>query len=157
MGAESWSLPRHTIGSDSWVHRPPTATLPGDAGPGWDVPGGGGNLSVHSHSQGSWISIPGGQAEAMGIASTGKSAVITVDRDQLQLGPSWLLWLLGQCGLLWLPLKGSGSDAQGAGPFLSPGSFPPGTPEHLSTRPGTLPSAPLPVVLPLTSLTRHLL
>lgn len=63
------------------------ATHPEDAGPGCAV------LAVLGVT--SLLTL-----SPKGLDTTENTAAITMDGEQLQLGPTWLLWLLGQCSLL---------------------------------------------------------
>lgn len=85
-------------------------THPDDAGPGWAVLGAVGVTSL-------FILSPSGQAEA--VATSENTAVITADREQWQLGPTRLLWLLGQPAVTALQRRQGLRELRGPGSFLS--------------------------------------
>lgn len=84
VGAESWSLQRLTKGSGSWAQRPQPPTLVTQALTGgcnpcsFSVP-----RTLDLHPRGARLRLRAGPPPEM-----------------LQLGPSWLLWPSGPCGLL---------------------------------------------------------
>lgn len=119
--------------------------------------GGGRDLLVHSQSQGPWIYIPGDQA------STENAAVITVDKDQLQLPalPRGTVWsaVTALQRTEWLrELKGLGpflSQARSWTMHFSPQAYP--DVALLTPPPHRAQHSPIPALLgvrPLTSLTR---